>query len=65
MPEEIADALDEAIWNAVNSDKMKELHKTSISEGRMYGPESREETKKSIDKMRELLEPLLPLFEKK
>lgn len=65
MPKEVADTLEEAIWNAVNSDAMQQLHKTSISEGRQYGPTPGDETKKSVEKMSELFEPLIPLFEKK
>lgn len=63
MDPEVAAVLDAAIWKAMNSDAMKELHTTSISNGRMYLPVASEDLKASLESTASLFEPLVPLLQ--
>ena len=62
MEKRVADVLDKAIWDAMNSNAMKELHKTSISNGKMYLPQTSEEMRESLESVATLIEPLIPVL---
>ncbi|MDR1587530.1 MAG: tripartite tricarboxylate transporter substrate binding protein [Treponema sp.] len=63
-PQEIGQVYEEAMLTAMKSDAMKQLHVTSISNGRMYSVETGAQTLETVNNMVRLITPLLPLFKK-